>query len=399
VSNPTCPHYPQCVGCGLIGTPYGQQLERKHARVVDSLAAYPRLAATAVPPVIGAVRLFGYRNQVKLVVRRARRGLLLGVYRPGTHQVVDIAQCPVHQEPINSVLAGVRQAVERSAAPVYDERSGEGWLRYVVVRASAWKKNAQIILVVRDRRWSGEGALLRQLRRIRGVASVVLNLNATTGNAILGERFIDADGDSALIERVGALKLSNRAGAFMQAHTAAARRAYEHVLRWADPRPEDTAVDLYAGVGAISFYLAGAAGFVVGVEESPRAVLDAKRNIRLNGYHNVRFIAAPAAQGLAQAAAQLERVDVVTLNPPRQGAAEDARRAIVACSPSRVVYMSCDPVTLARDLDWFRARGYALAGLQPYDLLPQTEHVETVALLRRKNGEPVRRCAGTPVRR
>jgi 23S rRNA (uracil1939-C5)-methyltransferase len=378
-----CPHYPQCVGCALSGTAYGEQLRRKHRRVVDALAPFPALADLTVPPVIGAPRLFGYRNQVKLVARRAGRGLLLGVYRPGTHQVFDIAQCPVHQPPINAVLAAVRAALERSAAPIYDERSHSGWLRYVIVRSSAWKKTAQIILVVRDRQWGGERRLLEQLRRVRGVSSLVLNVNEAAGNVILGDQYVAVSGEAALFERVGGLKLSNSAGAFVQANLAAARRVYDNVLRWADPQPGEIAVDLYAGVGAISFYLASQARLVVGVEASSRAVLDAKRNIRLNGYHNVRFLAAPAAQGLAQAAEQFGKIDLVTLNPPRQGADGETRAAIAACAAHRVVYVSCEPSTLARDLAWFGARGYAVAALQPYDLLPQTEHVETVALLER----------------
>lgn len=381
---PRCPHYPDCAACGLIGTPYGEQLRVKHARVVGALAAYPRLTGVAVPDVIGSPRLFGYRNQAKLVVRRARRGLLLGVYRAGTHQVVDICRCPVHQPPINAVLAGVRAAADRAGAPAYDERSGEGWLRYVVVRSSAWKKTAQLIVVARDRRWPGEAGLLRRFGRLRGVSSVVLNINPTTGNTIFGDTFVPITGRPSLVERVDGLILASRAGAFLQANVGAARRVYAQVLRWAAPRGDEVAVDLYAGVGAISFYLASRARLVVGVEESGIAVLDAKQNIRLNGYHNVRFLSAPAAVGLAQVAAQVGRIGVIVLNPPRQGADAATRPAIAACAPDRVVYVSCDPVALARDLDWFCARGYAVAALQPYDLLPQTEHVETVVLLGRE---------------
>jgi 23S rRNA (uracil1939-C5)-methyltransferase len=360
---------------------YGTQLETKRARVVAALTAYPRLAAIDVPAVIGSPRLFGYRNQAKLVARQTRRGVLLGVYRPGSHQVVDISACPVHQPPINAVLAGVRAAVERARVPIYDERSAGGWLRYVVVRSSAWKKTAQLILVVRNRCWPGERALLQRLRRMREVSSVVLNVNPSAGNAVFGDTFVSDARGASLLDRVGGLRLASRAGAFVQANLGAARRVYEQVARWANPQPEEVAVDLYAGVGAISFHLAGPARLVVGIEESARAVLDAKQNIRLNGYHNVRFLAASAAVGLAQVSAQVGRVDVVTLNPPRKGAEVDTREAIVAAAPRRVVYVSCDPTTLARDLDWFAARGYGVAALRPFDLLPQTEHVETVALL------------------
>ncbi|MGE0519199.1 MAG: 23S rRNA (uracil(1939)-C(5))-methyltransferase RlmD [Candidatus Binatia bacterium] len=376
-----CPHAPACVGCPLIGTPYGGQLRAKVARVAAAVAAYPRLSGLAVPPVIGSPRLFGYRNQAKLVVRRSRRGLLLGVYRPGTHEVVDISECPVHDPRITDVLRGVRAASEALSAPVYDERDGSGWLRYVVVRTSAWRRAAEVILVVRGRAWPGERELVKRLRRLRGVASVVLNVNASPGNAIFGPTFISSPVDGALYERIGAVTLRSRAGAFLQANIGVARRVYQCALRFADPGPDDIAVDLYCGVGAISLMLAGRAKFVLGVEESARAVLDAKRNIRLNGYHNVRFTAAQADEGLAQAAAMFDRIDVVVVNPPRKGLDAVTRAAIGSAAPRRIVYVSCDPDTLARDLDRFAEHGWRITAVQPFDMLPQTEHVECVALL------------------
>jgi 23S rRNA (uracil1939-C5)-methyltransferase len=378
-----CPHYPQCVGCALIGTPYTAQLAAKRARVAEALAAYPRLVGVTAPAVTGSTRVFGYRNQAKLVVRGTRRGLLLGIYRPGTHDVVDIGQCPVHHPLITRVLAGVRAALEQFEVPPYDEREGSGWLRYVVVRASEWKHAAQIILVVRDRQWRGERPLIERLRRLRGVASVVLNLNRGSGNTIFGASFLAAPRDLTLLERIGGLKLSSRAGAFLQANIGTARRVYECAARLAAVQPEEVAVDLYAGVGALTFYLAGSAEFVLGVEEVPGAVIDAKQNVRLNGYHNVRFLEASAADGMEHAVQILTRVDVVSLNPPRKGADDATRAAIALARPSRIVYVSCDPSSLARDLDWFASRGWSVAALEAFDMLPQTEHVECVALLRR----------------
>jgi 23S rRNA (uracil1939-C5)-methyltransferase len=378
---PTCPHAPDCVGCPLYGLPYGEQLRRKHAEVTAAFAAYPRLAGAMVPAPIGSPRLFGYRNQVKLVARRAQRGLLLGIYRPATHQVVDIAACPVHDPRITTALRQIRQILDELATPVYDERRGSGWLRYVVVRSSAWRRAVEVILVVRDRTWTGERGLVRRLRRARGVASVVLNLNPSPGNAIFGAEFVATPADAALLERVGGLILRSRAGDFLQANLGVARRVYDCAARFADPMPEETAVDLYAGVGAISFTLAARAQFVLGVEASARAVTDARLNTRLNGFHNVRFIAASAAEGLAQASDTLGPIDLISLNPPRQGLDAATRAAVAAVGPRRIVYVSCAPRTLARDLDWFVARRWRLSAVQPYDMLPQTEHVECVALL------------------
>lgn len=376
-----CPHYPDCVGCTFIGVRYGEQLARKRERVCAALRPYTRLSGLAVPAVVGSQRVFGYRNQAKLVARRGRRGLLLGIYRPRSHQVVDISGCPVHHPQIPIVLSGIRRVAERQNVPIYDERTSNGWLRYIVVRSSAWKKCVQVVPVVRDHGFAGEQKFLAALARISGVRSVVLNINASPGNAVFGESFMPITREASLIDRIGGLDLKSRAGSFLQANLPAARRVYERVVEWADPQPDEVAVDLYCGVGAISFYLAGRARLVLGAEESPLAVLSAKENIRLNGFHNVRFFAGSAAEVLGQQRERVERIDLITLNPPRKGADLPTREAIVASSPSRIVYVSCCPETLARDLDWFAGHGYAVAKLQPFDLLPQTEHVECVALL------------------
>lgn len=376
-----CPHFPQCVGCALIGNPYREQLRRKRELVREALAQYPSLVALAVPEVIGSPRAFGYRNQAKLVVRRARRGLLLGVYRPGTHQVVDIRQCPVHHPLITSVLAAVARIVEHYQIPSYDERTGAGTLRYVVVRVSAWAKAVQVILVTRERALPRAREVVRALTRVRGVRSVVQNINPDPGNVIFGARFVPLTGETALVERLDFLKLKTHAGAFLQANIAVARKLYAQALHWAAPQADATCVDLYCGVGALTFYLATAAQHVVGIEESPIAIADAKENVRLNGFHNVRFHCGRVAESLPELAGRLPRVDVLTLNPPRKGADAATRAAIVAAAPRRIVYISCDPATLARDLDWFAAQGYRAVHLQPFDLLPQTEHVECIAAL------------------
>lgn len=378
-----CPHFPDCVACAFSGLPYGEQLARKRQRLADAFSQYDTLARVNVPPPVKSPRAFGYRNQAKLVARQTRHGVLLGVYRPGTHRVANIIDCPVHEPRIRSVLRAIRLRVERDGVPIYDERSGRGWLRYVVLRSSAWKKAVQIILVVRDRDFRGERALTRRLRRLPGVSSVVMNANPTTGNVIFGGSFETVAGADALFERIGGLKLRSRAGGFLQANIAVARRIYERVLAWADPREQDVAVDLYCGVGAISFYVAGRASRVFGIEDSPVAALDAKANTRLNGFDNVRFLAGDAGPTLRRLAGQIGSIDVLTLNPTRKGADAIAREAILAAAPSRIVYVSCDPESLARDLDWLVQRGYRVRALQPFDLLPQTDHVECVASLDR----------------
>jgi 23S rRNA (uracil1939-C5)-methyltransferase len=376
-----CPHYPDCVGCALIGNPYGEQLRRKRERVRAAFGAYASLAALDVPDVVGSPRAFGYRNQVKLVARRVQRGLLLGVYRPGTHQVVDIRRCPVHHPLITPVIEAVARLVERYEIPTYDEHTRAGTLRYVVVRVSAWAKAAQVILVTRERQLPHARELVRALTRVRGVRSVVQNVNPDPGNVIFGPQFIALTREAALVERVDFLKLKTHAGAFLQANISVARKLYLQALQWAAPQADDTCVDLYCGVGALTFYLATAAQHVVGIEESRIAVADAKENVRLNGFHNVRFHCGRVGETLPALAERLPRIDVVTLNPPRKGADAATRAAIVAAAPARIVYISCDPTTLAHDLDWFATHGYTPVNVRPFDLLPQTDHVECMAAL------------------
>lgn len=378
-----CPHFPSCVGCGLIGTPYGEQLRVKRERVQAVLATYPSLQHLVVPELVGSPRAFGYRNQVKLVLRGSRNGLLVGIYRPESHRVVDIRACPVHHPLITSVVERAVALIERLSIPIYDERSQEGVLRYLVVRVSNWLKRAQIILVTHGTGLPCKGPLLRGLEKIPGVVSVVQNINAVPGNVIFGREFVPLTREAALIERVADLKLRTHAGAFLQANIPVARKLYDYATAQAALRSTDVVADLYCGAGALSFFLAAQARTVFGIEASPVAIVDAKANVRLNGFHNLRFEAAEAAAGLRALGARLPQLDVITLNPPRKGADAATREAIVAVQPRRVVYVSCDPQTLVRDLDWFAHQGYRSIALQPFDMLPQTEHVECVATLQR----------------
>ncbi len=379
-----CPHFPRCAGCALLGRPYGEQLEEKRAAVQRAFEPYPELRGIPVPPVIGSPRVFGYRTTAKLAVRRSRGAVRVGIYRPGTHQVVDIRDCPVHHPLIHRVVCAVAERLEGSPITVYDERAGGGWLRYLVVRASTWQKKAQLVLVVtrpgnaRERQWARSIAA-----RLPFLAGVVENVNAAPGNAIFGAQFIPRSGQPAMSERIGGLRLKTRSGAFLQANPQVAARLYRCAAQLADVGEEEIVADLYSGVGALAFHLAPAARLVVGIEEAPAAALAARENARLNGFSNIRFRLAPVEAELPKLRRALGRIDVVALNPPRSGASEAAREAIAACEARRIVYISCSSASLARDLAWLATRGYRVCALQPFDMLPQTDHVELLAALER----------------
>jgi 23S rRNA (uracil1939-C5)-methyltransferase len=384
LTNP-CPHYPDCVPCPLIGQAYGEQLRSKREQVRLALDAYPRLASIDVPEVVGSKEAFGYRNQAKLVVRRTRSGVLLGVYRPGTHRVADVRRCATHHPLIEPILEAVAGIVEELDIPAYDERDHSGCLRYVVVRVAVWNRTAQVILVTKTKMLPNNRQVVRALQRVRGVESVVQNVNPEPGNVILGPTFMPLTKVDALIDKVGPFKLRTRPGAFLQANIGVARRIYRQTADWIAPRENEVVVDLYCGAGALTFHLAATAKLAVGIEESPVAVVDAKANVRLNGISNARFRAGDSGEVLPELHQAMGRIDVITLNPPRSGASTATRQAIFAAAPARIGYVSCDPRTLARDLDWLIEHGYEVTHLQPFDLLPQTEHVECVAALRRRD--------------
>jgi 23S rRNA (uracil1939-C5)-methyltransferase len=379
-----CPHFPRCAGCPWIGVPYPDQLARKELRVREAIAGFPALAGAPILPVRPAPRVFGYRSVVKLVARRVRGELRLGVYRRGTHHVADARRCAAQHPLANAVLARLATLAARLDVPTYDERTRAGWLRYVLVRVGARK--AHVVLVVRDRSFRRERELIAALRGVRGVAGVALNLNDDPGNAILGERFVAESGARTLAERMFGFEVESHAGSFLQANPRAARAAWARVIGLADVSPGDRAIDLFCGVGAVSLALAREGALVDGIDASEAAIGDARANATRNGVRGARFSAGDAGAALRERVAAGARVDLVTLNPPRRGAGAVVCEAIAALRPRRVVYMSCDPGTLARDLADLAARGYATLRIEPYDFLPHTEHVEAVALVEAGSG-------------
>jgi 23S rRNA (uracil1939-C5)-methyltransferase len=381
-----CPHAPECVPCPLRGLPYREQLAFKRQRVEASLGAYSSLREAMVEDVVGSRDLFGYRNVAKLAVRAGRDGRLrAGVYAPGSHRLVDAERCAVQHPAISDVVGAALEEASTLGIEAYDERRGTGELRYLVARYSAWMRKAQLVVVSA----SSQDHLLRELcsrlvRRCRALGGVVFNHNADRGNVILGRRFATLRPPTELVERVGFLKLRVSPGSFLQSNVWTARRIYETALEWAAPGAADRVLDLFCGIGPLSLYSATRARAVVGVEESPAAVRDARWNAHRNAIYNVRFEEGRAEDVLPRLRHRLGRAEVVTLNPTRKGLSGAALEEIASLEPRRIVYVSCNPATLARDLDRLARFGYRTLRLRPFDMLPQTEHVEVVARIERE---------------
>lgn len=379
---PPCRHYPHCVGCPLIDVPYPEQLLKKRDIVARALASYPSLAPLQVPAVIASPHRLGYRARIKLVVRSTRGEIATGLYVPGTHRVIDISSCPVHPRPVNQVVHYSKKKILELGIAPYDERNDSGQLRYLDFRYGFARRELSITLITRHRDFPQGITLARSLsRKFPFVCGVIQNINEQRGNVIWGDHYRLLSGRDTLLEQIGSLKLAFPAGVFSQANPSTARKLYDTVREMAALSGREAVLDLYCGVGPVSLLLAANARLVWGIDESSLAIDAAKQNARRNGVANCRFNAGDVLEQVPAAEKTLGHIDRMILNPPRKGLQPPAMTAVLALDVPRVVYISCDPKSLSRDLDKLVGAGYRVLALQPFDMFPQTEQVESVVLL------------------
>jgi 23S rRNA (uracil-5-)-methyltransferase RumA len=377
-----CPHYPRCVGCPFIDVPYPEQLARKQEIVARSLARYPSLTGLDAPAVTAAQHRLGYRARIKLVVRATGGEIATGLYVPGTHRVIDISSCAVHPRQVNYVVRYLKKKCAELKVIPYDERNDSGELRYLDLRYSFARREVSVTLVTRHLEFPQGGPLARSLmRKFTGVNGVIQNINEQRGNVIWGDRYKVLAGRDTLLEKIGALTLAYPPGVFSQANPATAQVLYDSVAEMAALNRQETVLDLYCGVGPISLTLANKARLVCGIDDSSLSIDTAKQNARRNGVANCRFIHGDVARSAAEAGSSLGRIGCVVVNPPRKGVQPAALSTLLALHAPRIVYVSCEPASLARDLDQFVDRGYRVSRLRCFDIFPQTDQVETLALL------------------
>ncbi len=376
---PACLPWGRCGGCLLQHWRYDAQVGWKRASLAAALGR-------PVGRFVASPLALGYRNKSKLVVARAPGGgVALGGYAPRSHEVVDLAGCAVAEPPLDAVADALRALIDRLGVAPYDEASGEGDLRHVVLRMNHGGEVMAVFVVAR-RGAHNLPELARTLREARpAVVGVVENLNPGRTNALYGEVEPDLvlDGVQAIEERIGATRLRLSPRAFLQLNRQVAARLYGDVAEAAALGGGERVIDVYAGVGGIALTLAPRAREVVGIEEHAPAVADARAGADLSGIGNARFHAGDAALLLADPAVVGERADVVVLNPPRKGCDPAVLAAAARLAPRTLLYVSCSPPSLARDLAALAARGYQAREIVGYDMLPHTPHVEALAVLTR----------------
>jgi 23S rRNA (uracil1939-C5)-methyltransferase len=394
---PACPVARLCGGCQLLALSYPAQLVWKTSVVKEALRRIGGLNEIDVRPCLGAERPLGYRNKAQFPVvsacrpredraspdRPGPRRLAAGLYRRRTHDVVPVETCPLQRPVNNRILAAVVRLASEYGVSAYDEDTGRGLLRHILARVSRDGRQAMAVLVTAEPRFPDGRRLAEALRRVvPEVTTVVQNINTRRTNVILGPRNVVLSGPGYITDRLGDLEFRVSATSFFQVNPEQAEVLYGVVAGMAEGARR--AADVYCGVGTIALYLASRLGSlkeIVGIEANPAAVRDAAANARANGVDKASFVCGDAAAVLRDMAAARLPLDTVVLDPPRKGCEPEVLAALADLACRRIVYVSCNPATLARDLSVLHDAGYRVAEVQPVDMFPQTTHVECCALL------------------
>ncbi|MFP6663383.1 MAG: 23S rRNA (uracil(1939)-C(5))-methyltransferase RlmD [Deltaproteobacteria bacterium] len=375
-----------------MGRSYTKQLTVKHQKLVDAFAEHSELEGVQILSPVGSPRATGYRNHAKLVFRARRNRetledeVILGVFKPGTHSVMPADSCIVHHRRLQPLLRVLRREVEELGIPIYDERTGEGALRFALARTSDMASRTHLTLVsATDKIQKLNTLVLRMQHKFKELESVFLCVNAEGGNQLLTDDIRQIKGPPALREKFGDLILESRSGAFLQANTEIASRIYDTAARWLDAWAAEGVIDLYCGVGALGLAAAGRNTRLLGIEASKSAVECATANAKRMQRHGAEFVAAPAEDvGKIAAEKGFAKPAALIVNPPRRGLSQEAGDAILKLAPRRILYVSCNLETLTRDLLAFVREGWVVSRARMFDMLPQTPHIEIMVLMERR---------------
>ena len=374
---PDCPYYGRCGGCDFRHMSYEEELWAKRARVQDALTRIGGAEVT-VEEILGAEQPLHYRNKSIYPISPAGE---MGFYRARSHQVVHVEHCLIQKPEADALAQAVRDYIARFRVEPYNEATGRGLLRHLYVRTSC-RGESLACLLVNGSRLPHEQELVAMLRAAAPrLCGVVLGENTRRGNAILGDRYRTLWGRDYLTDTLCGLELRLSVPSFYQVNHDQAQRLYEKALEYAGLTGRELAVDLYCGAGTITQVLARRARHVIGGEIVPEAIRDAEDSARRNGVDNVEFLCGDASRLAAELRQRGLRPDVICVDPPRKGLAPDVVEAAASMEPERIVYVSCDPATLARDVARFAPLGYRPVRACAVDLFPGTAHVETVCLL------------------
>ena len=377
-TEPFCPLYKNCGGCQLQHMSYPAQLKWKRQQVVDAVERIGKISGVEIFDTLGMENPLRYRNKMQFPVGRSNGKLVIGCFARGSHRIIDAQSCLIQNAGNDKILAAVRKIAAQFNLPPYDEDTHRGFLRHVMGRVGC-NGELMVVLVTATKNFPNEKNFVRALRReLPEVTTIQQNIQTFHNNVILGRETKILYGKPTIRDEIGSLKFNISARSFFQVNTAQAEILYKTALDFAELRGGEIVVDAYCGTGTIGLFMARRARKIFGVECVSSAIADAKKNARENNIRNAEFFVGDAVKILPRLAKNVA-ADVVVVDPPRAGCDRKVLETFAEMQPDKIIYVSCNPATLARDLSVLENFGYRAKKIQPVDMFPFTSHVEAVA--------------------
>ena len=389
-SDGSCPYAKKCGGCDYQGISYEEQLKKKQSYIRKLMEPYGK-----VQPIIKMDDPYHYRHKVQAAFDCTRRGqIVAGVYQKNSHDVVDIESCQIENEEADAIIRDVKNMLRSFRIKTYDEDTGYGLLRHVLVRKGYHSGQIMVVLVLADAILPSKNNFVKALRKNHpDISTVVINVNDKRTSMVLGERNITVYGKGYIEDSLLGCTFRISPNSFYQVNPKQTEILYKKAIDCAGLTGKETVIDAYCGTGTIGLIASKSAKQVIGVELNKDAIRDAITNAKRNDIHNVRFYNQDAGEFMVEMAEKGQQADVVIMDPPRTGSDEAFLSSVVRLAPKRVVYVSCGPESLARDLKYLTKHGYRMKECTPVDMFPFTRHVETVVLLSKGAKGPVDLCS------
>ncbi|MFW6287394.1 MAG: 23S rRNA (uracil(1939)-C(5))-methyltransferase RlmD [bacterium] len=383
--DPECAVYGACGGCQLMHIDYEEQLKYKQKMVKDLLERIAKLDRIEVEPVIGSEFPFSYRNKAQFPLSLDKEGkIVTGFYQQGTHKVVVHHNCGIQHPLINRTVNTTLDILNDYNLTVYDETLHSGVLRHLIIRVGICTNQVLLTIVTSDKQLPfADEISKRVMEEMTEVVGVIQNINPEQTNVIMGNEDRILSGNDYYIDYIGKTKYAISSHSFFQVNTLQTKKLYDQIVKFLSLEGNETVVDAYCGIGSISLYIAGNTGRVIGIEEVSDAIEDAEHNAEINNIDNCSFIIGKVEKELPELIKEGIKPDLLVFDPPRKGLDKQVIEITISVKPKRIVYVSCNPATLARDLKLFKEH-YQVKKVQPVDMFPQTYHVESVVLLERK---------------
>lgn len=377
-----CPYKKECGGCNYQGMPYKEQLAKKQYAMKWLLGKFGE-----VLPIKGAVNPYNYRNKVHGVFERdKKKDVYTGIYAQGTHRVVKVEDCQIEDTRATAIMKDLSKLVTSFKLSVYDEDARRGLIRHALIRTGYYSKDIMLVLVITSPVFPSKNNFIAALRKLHPeISTMVFNINDSRTSMVLGKKNITAYGKGYIVDELCGMRFKISPNSFYQINPEQTEILYNIAMEYAVLTGKERVVDAYCGIGTIGLIASKKAREVIGVELNKDAVRDAIENAKNNKQTNIRFYNDDAGKFMIKMANSGEKADVLFMDPPRSGSTKEFIEAVKHLSPKKVIYISCGPDTLARDLEDFAKQGFKVKKIQPVDLFPFTEHTEVVVLLQKNN--------------